>query len=63
MYISNLNSNRTQGIMTFPCKMEDIVNADFRTEWYENDLPPSPYQNVAGITDQVSIDYIFIYLR
>lgn len=43
--------------------MEDIVNADFRTEWYENDLPPSPYQNVAGITDQVSIDYIFIYLR
>ena len=43
--------------------MEDIVNADFRTEWYQDDLPPSPYQNVAGITDQVSIEYIFIYLR
>lgn len=49
--------------MTFPCKMEDIVNADFRTEWYESDLPPSPYQNVAGITEQVSVEYIFIYLR
>lgn len=48
--------------MTFPCKMKDIVSAEFRTEWYGNDLPPSPYQNVAGITNQVQI-YIFPYLR
>lgn len=46
--------------MTFPIKMENIVFALFRTNWY-NDFPSS-INNIAAITDQAPITN-FLNLR
>ena len=48
--------------MTFPCKMEDIVSARFRTYWIRRDLPSSPYHNVACIRNFIDV-FIFDSLR
>lgn len=48
--------------MTFPCKMEDIVSAKFRTYWIRRDLPSSPYYNVACIKNFIDVS-IFDSLR
>lgn len=48
--------------MTFPCKMENIVSAKFRTYSRWRDLPSSPYYNVACITSFINVS-IFDFLR
>lgn len=53
VYITNLNSDNTEGIMTFPIKMKNIVFALFRTYW-NTDLPSS-INNIATISNSISI--------